>query len=448
MYKFNLVQVLENRFLTKLVETFKQNEATRFERLGKYYMGENETIRFRKMDVTKPNNKISHGFARYITNMATSYFLGKPVRYHVDEDEEFQEVLNDYLDDTYNQHYEVAKEMSKTGVAYELLYINESGQLKSKKYNAGEWIPVYSVDPDEFLECAIHIWSVFDLEGKALYEHADVYDKEQIRHYIREARHGEVFQLSGSEPHFLSDVPVIVYWNNEEQLGDYEPVIPLIDAYDRAQSDTANDMDYFTDAYLAIVGASGGFMDADGNEISHHEAGQSLRNNRVLFLDEKGNAFFLTKEGNDSANEHYKSRLFKDLFFTSQVPPMTDESFAGDLSGIAIRYKLIGLEQLAIMKENKFRLAQQKKLKIMTDHINLREQKQFDASKIRQIYERNFIDNTKEMIENAARLEGMVSRETQLSTLPSGIVDNPMLELKRMEEETKAGEGLFMEEME
>lgn len=448
MYKFSVEQVLENGFLTKLVAKFKDNEAKRFEMLNKYYLGRNEKIDLRQMDTGKPNNKISHGFARYITNMATSYFLGKPVRYYVDDDAEFQEAMNDCLDDTYNQHYEVAKEMSKTGVAYELLYVNESGQLKSKKYDAGEWIPVYSVHPDEFLECAIHIWSVYDLDGDLKFEHADVYDKEQIWHYTREAQQGKVFQLSGSEPHFLSDVPVIVYWNNEEQLGDYEAVIPLIDAYDRAQSDTANDMDYFTDAYLAIVGAGGGFTDADGNEISNNEASQSLRNNRVLFLDEKGNAFFLTKEGNDSANENYKSRLFKDLFFTSQVPPMTDESFAGDLSGIAIRYKLIGLEQLAIMKENKFRLAQQKKLKMMTDHINLREQKRFDASKIRQIYERNFIDNTKEMIENAAKLEGMVSRETQLSTLPSGIVENPMLELKRMEEETKASEGLFMEEVE
>ena len=34
--------------------------------------------------------------------------------------------------------------------------------------------------------------------------------------------------------------------------GDYEDVIPLIDAYDKAQSDTGNDMEYFTDAYLCI----------------------------------------------------------------------------------------------------------------------------------------------------------------------------------------------------
>lgn len=445
MYKFSLQQVLENAFLTRLVGKFKENEAKRFERLEKYYLGENETIRLRQMDTGKPNNKISHGFARYITNMATSYFLGKPIRYHVDEDDAFQQMLNRYIDDTYNQHYEIAKEMSKSGIAYELLYVDEGGKLKSKKYGAGEWIPVYSVRPDEFLECAIHIWSSFDLEGKVTFEYADVYDKDKIWHFVKEGRKKKRFQLFGDEPHFLSDVPVVVYWNNEERLGDYEPVIPLIDAYDRSQSDTANDMDYFTDAYLAIVGASGGFTDADGNEISNNEASQSLRNNRVLFLDEKGNAFFLTKEGNDGANEHYKSRLFKDLFFTSQVPPMTDESFAGDLSGIAIRYKLIGLEQLAIMKENKFRLAQKKKLKIMTDYINLREQKHFDASKVRQIYERNFIDNTKEMIENSMKLEGMVSKETQLSTLPSSIVESPLLELKRMEEEVKNSEGLFME---
>ena len=97
------------------------------------------------------------------------------------------------------------------------------------------------------------------------------------------------------------------------------------------------------------------------------------------------------------------------------------------------------------MKENKFRLALAKKLRIITDFINIRERKSFDAGSIKQVYERNFVDNTNEMIENTAKLEGIVSKETQLNTLPASIVDNAKEELLRIEEETKRNEGLFLE---
>jgi SPP1 family phage portal protein len=124
---------------------------------------------------------------------------------------------------------------------------------------------------------------------------------------------------------------------------------------------------------------------------------------------------------------------------------MTDESFSGNLSGIAIRYKLIGLEQLAIMKENKFRLALKKKLAIITGWINLKNSTSFDASQIEQKYERNFVDNDAEQISNAATAEGIVSHETQLSMMPSSVVPDAKEELKKIEKETKQNDGMFME---
>lgn len=99
-----------------------------------------------------------------------------------------------------------------------------------------------------------------------------------------------------------------------------------------------------------------------------------------MFFDDNGDAKFLVKQTDGSQDEAYKDRIFRDIFFISQVPAMTDESFSGDLSGIAIRYKLIGLEQLAIMKENKFRLAVRKKIKLVTDWINLKNFQNYDPS--------------------------------------------------------------------
>lgn len=443
MYKFEMDQVLDEKFLTRLVEKFRSREVRRYDMLDRYYMVQNDTIRMRSMKSGKPNNKILHGFARYISNMATSYFAGKPVEYAID-DPEYRDALMDYLDDQYNFDYEISKSASKKGIAFELLYINERAELKTKKFEAQEIIPVYSSRMDEFLNGFIRLSESRDLNGELLADYADVYDKTTVYHFARRTK-AALFELTGWEPHYLDDVPLIVYWNCEEVTGDYECVLSQIDAYDRAQSNTANDMDYFTDAYLVVLGSLGGFADEDGNDITPDEADRNLRNNRVMFLDEKGDAKFLIKQSDDAGNENYKDRIFRDLFFTCQVPPMTDESFAGDLSGIAIRYKLIGLEQLAIMKENQMRLAKQKKIKMITAWINWKKSRNFDPPQVKQKYTRNFIDNVSETIDNVAKLEGVVSRHKQLDMLPNDIVDDVEGELETIREEQEQAEGMYRE---
>ena len=80
-------------------------------------------------------------------------------------------------------------------------------------------------------------------------------------------------------PHYFGLVPVVEYKNNEQCLGDYEQVISLIDAYDKLESDSLNDFEQFTDAYLILKGVA-----ADEEELA------SMRQNRVLLMDEDSSA--------------------------------------------------------------------------------------------------------------------------------------------------------------
>ncbi len=436
MYKFSIEQVKDPVILTKLVKKFKAKERRRFNKAQRYYEVKND-IYARKMSDLKENNKIAHGFARYITNMATAYFIGKPVRYSVD-DEAYQKALDDVLNKNYINmlNFEVSKEASKKGIGFLLIYINEEGKLKIKKCDAEEIIPVFSTSLGEYLECAVRLSEEYDIDGKFLKEGADIYDKERIYHYERTNRAAD-FEFVSDEPHLLSDVPAIVIKNNEEMIGDYEPQYSIIDGYDKGQSNTGNDVDYFADSYLALVGAGGGLEsigseepDEDGNR-----AAKNLKEHKLLFLDEGGQAFFIEKNPNDTATENYKNRLFKDLFFLSQVPALTDENFSGNLTGVAIRYKLTGLEELAIMKENNFQAAQHKMIKLITDYLNTIQNKEYDPEQVTQKYTRNFIDNESEIISNVTQLENVVSKETQLNMLPQTIVDNAQEELDRMEAE-------------
>lgn len=443
MFYFDMDEVIDEDFITKIVNKFNLEMVGHYQMLDRYYEVKNDGIAKRFMKGKKPDNKLFHGFARYITNMATSYFAGRPVEYLI-EDEEYKKVLLPYLDDAYNFDYEISKEASKKGIAYELLYVTEKSELRSRQYGAEEIIPIYSASPDEFLNGFIKLSAIYNLDGYLKKERAAVYDKTDIYEFERSTGNGR-FSLVDIRKHYLNDVPLIVYWNTQEMNSDYEGVISLIDAYDRAESNTANDMDYFTDAYLLIKGAEGGLVDEEGEDILLSDSDEALKNKRIMYLDEKGDAKFLEKDGDNSSIEEFKNRVFKDIFFVSQVPALTDESFAGDLSGIAIKYKLIGLEQLAIMKENRMRLAKAKKISMITDWINWKKSKNYDASTVKQKYTRNFTENVSEIIDNVTKLTGVVSKRTQLDMLPKEIIADTNKELETIDEELKESEGLFME---
>ncbi len=101
-------------------------------------------------------------------------------------------------------------------------------------------------------------------------------------------------------------------------MGDFEAVISEIDAYDKLESDSLNEMEYFSDCYLALYGMTG----TESDDIA------SMKQNRVLLLDTDARAEWLTKNINDNYLENEKNRLDKNIHKFSYCPPMTDEDFS------------------------------------------------------------------------------------------------------------------------
>ncbi len=424
MIKVRPDTLITPELIAAMIARWKKEDLPRIQRLRKYFAVENNILN-RTMSDEKPNNKMAHGLAKYIAKMATGFFMGQGIRVAA-PDAAFQERLKDLLQDsaTGDPSYELAKEMAITGQAFEILYVNEESDLRSVRFPAEEMIPVYSLSVGEFLEFSIRMYTEEDwITGKKM-EFAEVYTASEIIVYRLEAS-GKYVE-SERRPHLLGDVPVIVYWNNEERKGDFEDVMSLIDAYDQSQSDTMNDFEYFTDAYLVIVGADGGIAEEDEDENTI----KRLKRERILFLDEEGQANWLVKEINDTAVENFKNRVRNDVFFLSQVPALSDESFAGNLSGVALRYKLFGLEQLAAEKEKKFLPAYRKKLRMVTGYINTRFNTHYEAGEIAVSFDRNAIDNLLDLANVVALLDGKVSKETLLKLLP--FVKDAQAEFKRL----------------
>lgn len=419
------------------------NEFRRLNRLRRYYLTDNDIRRAMLGNPDFPYLRIAHAFPRYISKIATAFFMGKGLRYQT-KDDVFQSYLDEIRNDTYadTQNYEAAKEMSISGVAYELQYLNPEGRYKSKVLKANEVIPIFSAGIDHFLHMAVRFYAANSLDGSAV-RWAEVYTNSEVVTYCLT---GGGWRETQRRNHLLGSVPVILRRNNEERKGDFEDVIPQIDAYDRAQSDTMNDLDYFSDAYLKMTGVDEMVEEVpeeeNGARILKQRDSKCMKYKRMLCFPEGGDAEFLQKDTNDTATENFKSRLYRDIFFLSQVPNLTDESFAGNLSGIAMKYKLYGLSELSEEKEKYWISAERKKIQMMTQYINLRHLSNYDWHDVEISFDRSAFANSLEISQEMNNLRELLSKRTIIGLYP-GIAD-PDEELQQMRKE-QAAEGSGVE---
>ena len=156
-----------------------------------------------------------------------------------------------------------------------------------------------------------------------------------------------------------------------------------------------------------------------------------MRDKKILLLDENGQAGFLIKPSNDAEAENVKDRLKQDIHKFSMVADLTDKEFSGNSSGVALAYKLLGMEQLGAEKEANFKLGLQRRFEIICNFLNTKSAKNYDYRDIQITFTRNKPINEKEAIEVAVMLKGLVSEMTVLQNIPQ--VSDVSEELARLE---------------
>jgi len=395
-------------------------------KLQAYYEGEHDILKRSMADTTKPNNRLVHNLAAYITDTHSGYFMGRPVTYTADETT-YQEALVDILDynDAQDHDAELGKSQSIKGCAYELLYVDDDSMIRFAELPKENVIYVETDDVASEPLLAVRIYEIDNLDGEVKHFY-DVYTNTEVITYemVTEDDIKSLVERDRKE-HFFNGVPVIAYPNNKELMGDFEGVLTLIDAYNLAQSDTANDNEYFTDAYLKLTG-----IEFDAKDIAQ------MKEKRTIALpDKECEADWLIKQINDVAVENYKDRLREDIHTLSKTPDLTDESFSGNISGVAISYKIWGMEQVASMKERKFKRALQRRIELITNILNTAG-KNWDWRDIDITFSRNMPQNVPEIAEMVGKLKGIVSDLTLLGQLP--FVEDPQEELERIEEQNEA----------
>jgi SPP1 family phage portal protein len=210
---------------------------------------------------------------------------------------------------------------------------------------------------------------------------------------------------------------MVEYWNNSEETGDFEDVISQIDAYNTLQSDRINDREQFADALLVLWGVRDIAPPADPEDT--RSPGQRLREDKTLALpDEKAGANYLTKQLSEADIEVLKNAIKADIHKFSLVPDLTDEKFAGNSSGVAMKYKLLGLEQLTKIKERWFREGLRSRLRLFAYFLSMKGKGTIDPESVAMTFKRSLPVNELEISQMVGNLTGLVPDEILLAQVP------------------------------
>ena len=405
-------------FSTKLIQELiseHKEYIEAYKELKDFYTGNHAILKQKAKDKYKPDNRLVVNFAKYIVDTFNGYFIGNPVSmFHEDK------TVNDYLAyiDGYNDQSDNNAELSKIcsiyGHGFELVFNDENSEIGITYMTPIDGFVVYDNTIQNKPLFACHYGLNDDDEEVGYF-----YTKEAVYQF---ATVSGAYTIVEETPNVFGDIPMIEYLENEERQSIFENVKTLINAFNKALSEKANDVEYYADAYLKVLGA----------EIDEKTL-QTLRDTRIINVsgDDTLTVEFMTKPSADGTQENLLERLQKLIFEISMVANISDENF-GNSSGISLRYKLQSMDNLAKSKERKFQSGMSRRYRLISNYPTSKIGEN-EWVNIQYKFTRNVPANLAEEADIAQTLSGIVSEETQVSVL--SIVQNAKEEVKRKNEE-------------
>ena len=405
-----------------------QNEVERLHKLKQYYVGQHDILGENR------KNKLVCNHAKDISDTASSYFIGNPISYNGDEDisllmDAFEQAGADEADG------DNGLDLSIYGCAYEYIYpMEDSTALSVKNLSPENTFMVYddTIEQKELFAVYYYVKKDDSDNRNPIYVATVLTDNLKWVLDIEKIP-GSQSLLEEPEPHYFEQIPIVEYLNNKLAIGDFELQIPLIDAYNALMSDRITDKEQFIDSILAIYGALLG--DPDAVDEDGKTAKERVKEDKLLELPKDSKAEYLTRTFDEQGVEVLKKAIEQDIHKFSHIPCMTDESFGGNVSGVAMEFKLLGMENIAKIKTRYYRKGLRKRIRLFTDWLEKSRSVNINAAGITPIFTRALPNNLLEISQIVANLWGKVSRKTLLSQIP--FVDDVDAELEAVEKETE-----------
>ena len=442
MKQFQAGKELDSELLQELLFSHKAI-AERQKHLYDMYTAVDLEIQHRKLtDDVKINNKLENDFYSLIINQCVGYLFGNGLVYSIDSGKYDLDTFKEYQDELFKWQVinniadldmETGKYQAVCGVAYRICYIAD-GEESVMNIKPWEIIPF---EENGVMKYAIRYYKTYDAEGNEIVK-VDFYDDRYVSEYVYKhetMRNESGLVLTNKYEHLFKYCPVISFENYEDHIGDFEKTITLVEAFNRLVSDTQNEIEEFRQAYMVF----------DNDAEIDKETIIAARQTGAFTLPEGSKAYFLTKDINPEFIQLQKEMLEENIYKFSQSVNMTDENFSGGTqTGESRKWKILDLENKAMVKERKFEKALREQFKVLCSSWNVRG-KDLKYWDIFVQFSRAIPKDLSYLADVVTKLKGIVSDRTLISLMP--FVDDIDFEFEQREEELTSTYGQLYNEL-
>lgn len=383
----------------------------------RYYEGLHRILEEEKKD--GPDTRLVCNHAKDISDTASSYFIGNPVTYNSDKDikpllDIFEDAGVDEVDG------DNGLDLSINGRAYEYVYTKEGEPVPTiKNLSPLNTFMVHDDTIEENELFAVYYYSKKDDTDHKPTAYMATVCTQNYKYVMTILNRDEPQAVNEEpEPHFYGEVPIVEYQNNKLAIGDFELQIPLIDAYNTIMSDRVNDKEQFIDAILAVYGTLLGDDEEDEDGATETDrAMDALKKKKLVQMPDGSKMEYVTRTFDESGIEILRRAIEQDIHKFSHIPCMTDESFGGNVSGVAMEFKLLGMENITKIKTRYYKKGLRKRIRLFANFLRTRGIN-VDTAGISPIFTRAMPKNLLEISQIIANLWGKVSKKTLLSQIP------------------------------
>lgn len=427
MFYLNKNIPLDAAILSKMINRYNIEVKPRLTKNKKYYDGIQTILQKSYADPSKP---CSRTIINYCKNIADSYagYLATPGYISYTSENDIEEIMNILRYNDYQaEDSDFLLDALVYGIAAELMYIDEDGHTRFRLINPTSCFGVCDDSLTGDLLYFVRIYAASEWDNSNTY-FVDVYSNNSITQYKMSGENGQLIFID-EQPHFFSQVPANIFALPDEK-SIFDCILTLQDAANEIVSAEIDDYNAFCDAYLTLIG-----VDADNDDVA------AMKQNRILLLPEGAAAQWLTKNSSDTQVENILKRIQESIYRIAACPDFSSESFVGGVSsGVAIRYRLTGMETRAGKIEGAMKKALQRRVEIIAGIASLK----LGEEVFRDInidFKRNIPEDNTSLINMINSLKGTVSDATLLGMLP--FVDDVNAELEAVKQQREENMSIY-----
>ena len=427
MFYLNRDTELSVELLNKMINRFNLNVQPKLTKYKNYYDGIQAILNKSYSDPTKPCSKTVINYCKNIVDSYCGYLAtpGYISYYSQDNIDEIMNILryNDYQ----AEDSDFLLDALIYGTAAELMYLDTEGQTRFHLINPTQCFGIYDDSLTGDLMYFVRIYKANEWDNSDLY-YVDVYSDYNVRHYTMSGMSGYL-TFKSEEPHYFSQCPANIFTLPDEK-SIFDCIMSQQDSVNELLSSEIDDYSAFCDAYLCITGA-----DADANDI------EIMKENRVIILPDNAMASWLTKNANDAQVENMLKRIHDSIYRIAQCPDFSSETFVGGVSsGVAIRYRLTGMENRAGIIEGRMKKALQRRIEIICGIASLKLGEEVFRD-IQIDFKRNIPEDIAATVDMITKLKGTVSDKTLITQLD--FVNDADMEMEALKEQKTLNMKLY-----